>query len=187
MAHVADHLSVGELQAGYRRSGEATLARRYQVIWLLALRGCDLVALRVRDVFSAGRVKERTSIVQKRTSRPVRFEITEMTRRSLDRWIAEPEMRGADRLWPSRFRNSPHLSTRQYARIVRGWVTSIGLEPSAYGTHSMRRTKVAQIYKKTGNLRAVQLLLGHTKMDSTVRDLGVDLDDALAISEAIDL
>jgi hypothetical protein len=82
---------------------------------------------------------------------------------------------------------SPHLSTRQYARIVRGWVTSIGLEPSAYGTHSMRRTKVAQIYKKTGNLRAVQLLLGHTKMDSTVRYLGVDLDDALAISEAIDL
>ena len=112
------------------------------------LRGCDLVAVRVRDVFSAGRVKERASIVQTKTGRPVRFEITEMTRRSLDRWIAEPEMRGADRLWPSRFRDSPHLSTRQYARIVRGWVTSIGLEPSAYGTHSMRRTKVAQIYKK---------------------------------------
>lgn len=84
-------------------------------------------------------------------------------------------------------RDTPHLSTRQYARILRGWVTSIGLEPSAYGTHSMRRTKVAQIYKKTGKLRAVQLLLGHTKMDSTVRYLGVDLDDALAISEAIDL
>lgn len=151
------------------------------------LRGCDLVALRVRDVFSAGRVKERASIVQTKTDRPVRFEITEITRRSLDRWIAEPEMRGAEHLWPSRFRNSPHLSTRQYARIVRGWVTSVGLEPSAYGTHSMRRTKVAQIYKKTGNLRAVQLLLGHTKMDSTVRYLGVDLDDALAISEAIDL
>ena len=96
-------------------------------------------------------------------------------------------MRGADFLWPSRFRNSPHLSTRQYARILRDWVTSIGLDPSSYGTHSMRRTKVAQIYKKTGNLRAVQLLLGHTKMDSTVRYLGVDLDDALTISEAIDL
>lgn len=151
------------------------------------LRGCDLVALRVRDVFAAGRVKERASIVQSKTGRPVRFEITEPTRTSLDRWITEPEMLGADFLWPSRFHESPHLSTRQYARILRGWVTSIGLEPSAYGTHSMRRTKVAQIYKKTGNLRAVQLLLGHTKMDSTVRYLGVDLDDALAISEAIDL
>ena len=105
----------------------------------------------------------------------------------LERWIADQEMLGADHLWPSRLHGSPHLSTRQYARILRGWVTSIGLEPSAYGTHSMRRTKVAQIYKKTGNLRAVQLLLGHTKMDSTVRYLGVDLDDALTISEGIDL
>jgi site-specific recombinase XerD len=96
-------------------------------------------------------------------------------------------MVGAEFLWPSRFHDSPHLSTRQYARILRGWVISIGLEPSAYGTHSMRRTKVAQIYRRTGNLRAVQLLLGHTKMDSTVRYLGVELDDALTISEAIDL
>jgi site-specific recombinase XerD len=96
-------------------------------------------------------------------------------------------MLGADFLWPSRFNESPHLSTRQYARILRGWVTSIGLDQSAYGTHSMRRTKVAQIYKKTGNLRAVQLLLGHTKMDSTVRYLGVELDEALTISEAIEL
>ena len=90
-------------------------------------------------------------------------------------------------LWPSRLHGSLHLSTRQSARIVRGWVTSLGLEPSAYGTHSMRRTKVAQIYKKTGNLRAVQLLLGHTTMDSTVRSLGVDLEDALTLSEGIDL
>ena len=151
------------------------------------LRGCDLVALRVRDVFAAGRVKERASITQSKTSRPVRFEITETTRQSLERWITSPEMRGAEFHWPSRFHASPHLSTRQYARILRDWVTAIGLEPSAYGTHSMRRTKVAQIYKKTGNLRAVQLLLGHTKMDSTVRYLGVDLDDALTISEGIDL
>lgn len=96
-------------------------------------------------------------------------------------------MIGADYLWPSRLHHRPHLSTRQYARTVREWMTVIGLEPSAYGTHSMRRTKVAQIYKKTGNLRAVQLLLGHTKMDSTVRYLGVDLDDALTLSEGIDL
>lgn len=96
-------------------------------------------------------------------------------------------MIGFDFLWPSRIHGSPHLSTRQYARIVRGWVMSLGLEPSAYGTHSMSRTKVAQIYKKMGNLRAVQLLLGQTKMDSTVRYLGVDTEDALSLSEATDL
>ena len=107
--------------------------------------------------------------MQSKTQRPVQFEITEQTRKSVQHWIESPAMFGCDDLWPSRFHDSPHLSIRQYARILRGWVTSIGLEPSAYGTHSMRRTKAAQIYKKTGNLRAVQLLLGHTKMDSTVR------------------
>jgi site-specific recombinase XerC len=151
------------------------------------LRGCDLVCLRVRDVFVAGRVKERASMTQSKTGKPVKFEITETTRQSIERWIADPEMLGVEFLWPSRLHGSPHLSTRQYARILRGWVTSIGLDPSAYGTHSMRRTKVAQIYKKTGNLRAVQLLLGHTKMDSTVRYLGVDIEDALTLSEGIDL
>ncbi len=151
------------------------------------LRGCDLVCLRVRDVFVAGRVKERASMTQSKTGQPVKFEITETTRLSLDRWIADPEMLGVEFLWPSRLHGSPHLSTRQYARILRRWVMSIGLEPSAYGTHSMRRTKVAQIYKKTGNLRAVQLLLGHTKMDSTVRYLGVDIEDALTLSEEIDI
>ncbi|MHC2297159.1 site-specific recombinase XerC [Rhizobium mongolense] len=82
---------------------------------------------------------------------------------------------------------SQHISTRQYARIVHRWVASIGLESSAYGTHSMRRTKAAQIYKKTGNLRAVQILLGHTKLESTVRYLGVEVDDALRIAEQIEL
>jgi site-specific recombinase XerC len=151
------------------------------------LRGCDLVRMKVRDVYAAGSVKERTSVIQSKTGKPVRFEITETTRHALQRWIADSEMTGSEFLWPSRVHGSPHLSTRQYARIMQGWVISIGLEPSGYGTHSMRRTKVAQIYKKTGNLRAVQLLLGHTKMDSTVRYLGVDLDDALSLSEAIDL
>jgi integrase len=151
------------------------------------LRGCDLVGLRVRDVLAAGRVKERTSMIQSKTGKPVRFEITETTRVSLDRWIGDPEMNGLEFLWPSQIHGSPHLSTRPYARKLRGWVTSLGLEPSAYGTHSMRRTKVAQIYKKTGNLRSVQLLLGHTKMDSTVRYLGVDIEDALSLSEGIDL
>jgi site-specific recombinase XerC len=151
------------------------------------LRRCDLVGLMVRDVLAAGRVKERTSMIQSKTGKPVRLEITETTRVSLDRWIGDPEMNVLEFLWPSRIHGSPHLSTRPYAWKVRGWVTSLGLEPSAYGTHSMRRTKVAQIYKKTGNLRAVQLLLGYTKMDSTVRYLGVDIEDALSLSEGIDL
>jgi integrase len=151
------------------------------------LRGCDLVRLRVNDVYAAGRVKDRASVTQSKTGKPVRFEITETTRLSVERWIRDPEMLGYEFLWPSRVHASPHLSTRQYARIMRDWVLSIGLEPSAFGTHSMRRTKVAQIYKKTGNLRAVQLLLGHTKMDSTFRYVGVDLDDALTLSEGIDL
>jgi site-specific recombinase XerC len=117
----------------------------------------------------------------------VRFEITEGTRKSLKDWIDHTLMAGDDYLWPGRFHDRPHISTRQYARMLKQWVKSIGLEPSAYGTHSMRRTKVAQIYKKTGNLRAVQLLLGHTKMDSTVRYLGVDLEDALTISESVEM
>jgi len=151
------------------------------------LRGCDLVKLKVVDVFVTGQVKERTSITQSKTEKPVRFEITDGTRKSLVRWMNEPAMIGSEFLWPGRFHERLHISTRQYARLVRKWVTSIGLEPSAFGTHSMRRTKVTQIYKKTGNLRAVQLLLGHTKMDSTVRYLGVDVEDALAISEAVEI
>jgi len=151
------------------------------------LRGCDLVKLKVADVYAAGQIKERAAIVQSKTQKPVRFEITEGTRKSLLRWMEEPLMIGSEYLWPGRFHERLHISTRQYARLVRDWVKSIGLEPSAYGTHSMRRTKVAQIYRKTGNLRAVQLLLGHTKMDSTVRYLGVELEDALAIAEAVEI
>ena len=151
------------------------------------LRGCDLVRMKVGDVFSAGAVKERTSILQSKTKLPVRFEITDGTRKALMEWISNPAMIGHECLWPGRFHDRPHISTRQYARLLKDWVCSIGLEPSAYGTHSMRRTKIAQIYKKTGNLRAVQLLLGHTKMDSTVRYLGVELEDALAIAEAVEI
>ena len=131
------------------------------------LRGCDLVCMRVADVMASGQIKERASILQSKTQKPVRFEITEGTRAAVARWMEEPLMVGSEYLWPGRFHERLHISTRQYARIVRDWVTYIGLEPTAYGTHSMRRTKVTQIYEKTGNLRAVQLLLGHTKMDFT--------------------
>jgi integrase len=151
------------------------------------LRGCDLVRLQVDDVCAGGRVRDRATVIQKKTGRPVQFEITEQTRSSLRDWLPEVDARKGQYLFPSRFRAQPHLSTRQYARIVHTWVESAGLESSAYGTHSMRRTKAAQIYKKTGNLRAVQLLLGHTKLESTVRYLGVEVDDALSISEQIEL
>jgi integrase len=117
----------------------------------------------------------------------VPFEITEQTRSAIGEWLAAFGTGGGRYLFPSRFREQPHLSTRQYARIVHRWVERAGLDTSAYGTHSMRRTKPAQIYKKTGNLRAVQLLLGHTKLESTVRYLGIEVDDALSISEQVEL
>ena len=138
------------------------------------LRGCDLVKLKVADVYASGNFKERASIIQSKTRKPVRFEISEGTSKSLSRWMEEPLMVGSEYLWPGRFHELLQISTRQNARLVRDWVSSIGLDPTSYGTHSMRRTKVAPIYRKTGNLRTVQLLLGHTKMDSTVRYLGVN-------------
>jgi integrase len=151
------------------------------------LRGCDLVLVQVEDVCAGGRVRDRGTVIQKKTGRPVQFEITEQTRSAIRDWLSEVDLRGARYLFPSRFRAQPHLSTRQYARIVRSWVESAGLDSSAYGTHSMRRTKAAQIYRKTGNLRAVQLLLGHTKLESTVRYLGIEVDDALSIAEQVEL
>ena len=151
------------------------------------LRGCDLVRVRVEDIAAGGAVKPRAAIIQKKTGRPVQFEITDQTRRTLGDLIRRHNLAASDFLFPSRLAGSPHLSTRQYARIVQGWVGSIGLNPATYGTHSLRRTKAALIYRKTGNLRAVQLLLGHTKLESTVRYLGVEVDDALAISEGVDL
>ena len=151
------------------------------------LRGCDLVALKADHLIRDGRVRERVSVVQSKTNKPVQFELAENTRETVTNWIKSPEMIGCQFLFPSRFHDRPHSSTRQYGRLVRDWVVSIGLGPSGYGTHSMRRTKVAEIYRETGNLRAVQLLLGHTKVDSTVRYLGVELEDALNISERIDI
>ena len=151
------------------------------------LRGCDLVRLRVSDVASAGEILSRATVRQRKTKRPVRFEITGRTRKSIEDWIDTAQQTENDYLFPSRVRRSPHLSTRQYARIVNDWVRAIGLDPSAYGTHSLRRTKATLIYRRTKNLRAVQLLLGHTNLDSTVRYLGIEIDDALEMSEQIDV
>jgi integrase len=151
------------------------------------LRGCDLVTLRISDVAQSNRVSSRAIIMLQKTHRPVQFEITEQTRNSLEAWISQAKLKSDQYLFPSRIHNSPHLSTRQYARIVEHWVKSIGLNPAAYGTHTMRRTKATLVYRRTKNLRAVQLLLGHTKLESTVKYLGIEVDDALEISEQTEI
>jgi integrase len=151
------------------------------------LRGCDLVRLRVGDVHFGETIRLRTTIIQQKTGRPVPFEITEPTRDALAAWLRLCGLRGSDWLFPSRSRPGEHLTTRQYGRLLDDWVSMIGLHPAAYGTHRLRRTKVALVYKRTGNLRACQLLLGHTKLESTVRYLGIEVDDALVLSEQTDL
>ncbi len=133
------------------------------------LRGCDLVRLRVRDICHGDQISPRATIMQQKTQRPVQFEITPTTRDALSTWMKEAKLKSDDHLFPSRIHKSAHLGTRQYARILDGWVKDIGLDSSAYGTHSMRRSKASLIYRRTKNLRAVQLLLGHSKIESTVR------------------
>lgn len=147
------------------------------------LRACDLVRLRVRDVCHGDRVAGRAIVLQQKTQRPVQFEITAATREALQIWIKRAGLKSENFLFPSRLGKSPHLGTRQYARIVNHGVVEIGLDPAAYGTHSIRRTKASLIYRRTKNLRAVQLLLGHTKLESTVRYLGIEVDDALEMAE----
>lgn len=147
------------------------------------LRACDLTKLRVRDVAHGAHVSSRAIVMQQKTHRPVQFENTAQTRAALDAWLKQARLRNEDYLFPSRQGASPHLSTRQYARIVKSWVASIDLDPVSYGTHSMRRTKASLIYRRTKNIRAVQILLGHTKLESTVRYLGIEVDDALEMAE----
>lgn len=151
------------------------------------LRGCDLVNLRVRDVTHGSQILPRAIVVQRKTQRPVQFELTEPTRTAVAAWIVKAGLKPEQYLFPSRVAKSPHVSTRQYARIVHQWIAAAGLDTSAYGTHTMRRTKATLIYKRTKNLRAVQLLLGHTKLESTVRYLGIEVDDALEISEQTEI
>ena len=151
------------------------------------LRGCDLVALRVDDVAPHGRTADRALVRQSKTGRPVRFELTDQTREAVDAYLHRTGRAPGECLFPGRRGPGEHLTTRQYARLVREWVASIGLDPLTFGTHSMRRTKATLIYRRTGNLRAVQLLLGHTKIESTVRYLGIEVDDALEIAEKTDV
>lgn len=151
------------------------------------LRGCDLVKLKLRDISHGSQLLSRATILQQKTHKPVQFEITEPTREALSNWIEKAHISQDSFLFPSRSKASPHITTRQYARIVKCWLKLIGLDISNYGTHSMRRTKVSLIYKRTKNIRAIQLLLGHTKLESTVRYLGIEVNDALEISEQTEI
>lgn len=151
------------------------------------LRGCDVVKVRIGDLVSGGRIRTRATVVQQKTGRPVQFEILEPARTTILAWL---EHRGGtldDYAFSSRTNHAAHISTRQYARLVDEWVTGIGLRCEDYGTHSLRRTKASIIYKATGNLRAVQILLGHSKIESTVRYLGVDVEDALHLAECTEI
>jgi integrase len=151
------------------------------------LRGCDVVALKVEDVAPHGCAIDRTRVRQKKTGQPVRFEVTEQTRQAVDDYLHATGRRPGQFLFGGRRGCESCMTTRQYARLVAQWVRSIGLDPCMFGTHSLRRTKPAIIYRRTGNLRAVQLLLGHTRIESTARYLGVGVDDAIAIAEQIDV
>ena len=151
------------------------------------LRGCDVVAVRVSDVAPNGYTLDRTTVRQKKTGRPVQFEITEQTRQAIDTYIRAAGRAPGEFLFAGRRNDPGHLTTRQYARLVGEWIASINLDSLKYGTHSLRRTKATLIYRRTGNLRAVQLLLGHSKIESTVRYLGIEIDDAIEIAEKVDI
>lgn len=151
------------------------------------LRGCDLVDLRVRDISHSNQIMPRAIVMQHKTQRPVQFELTEPTRDAVASWIAKTNLSSEQFLFPSRQKESPHITTRQYARIVHRWVQSVGLDTTNYGTHTMRRTKATLIYRQTKNLRAIQLLLGHSKLESTIRYLGIEVDDALEVAEQIEI
>jgi len=151
------------------------------------LRGCDVVAIRVEEVAASGYTVDRATVRQKKTGRPVRFELSEQTRQAIDDYLKASNKRPGEFLFTGRRGLETNLTTRQYARLVSEWVGSAGLDPRLFGTHSLRRTKATLIYRRTGNLRAVQLLLGHTKIESTVRYLGIEVDDALAIAEQVDV
>lgn len=151
------------------------------------LRGCDLVRMKIGDIVRGGEIRSRALVIQKKTGRPVQFELLETARKSLQAWL---ERRGgtiADYVFPSRVDHTKPISTRQYARLAKEWVIGIGQRREDYGTHSLRRTKAALIYKQTGNLGAVQILLGHTKIETTVRYLGIDVEDALQLAETTEI
>ncbi len=151
------------------------------------VRDLAMFNLRVRDITHGHQILARAMVVRRKAQRPVQFELTEPTKSAVTAWVKKAHLMSEQYLFPSRIASSPHVSTRQYARIVHHWVAAAGLDPTSYGTHTMRRTKATLIYKRTKNLRAVQLLLGHTKLESTVRYLGIEVNDALGIPEQTEI
>ncbi|HVX36760.1 MAG TPA: tyrosine-type recombinase/integrase [Hyphomicrobium sp.] len=162
---------------------EPSRSGRSNITW----QGCDVVSVRVDDVALSGYAMDRATIRQKKTGRPVRFELTDQTRQAIDQYLRLTTRTAGQFLFSGRGNSDRRLTTRHYARLVQDWVASIGLDPAKFGTHSLRRTKAVLIYRRTGNLRAVQLLLGHSKIESTVRYLGIEVDDAIEIAEKIDI
>ena len=151
------------------------------------LRGCDVVAVKVEDVAPNGYTMDRATVRQKKTGRPVKFELTDQTRQAVDGYLKAASKKPGEFLFTGRGGAGQCMTTRQYARLLSEWIASVGLDSKLFGTHSLRRTKATLIYRRTGNLRAVQLLLGRTKIESTVRYLGIEVDDALAIAEQVDV
>ena len=179
-----------EARLGIRTMLQVGRSKRDLAMFNLAidskLRGCDVVAIRVDDVAPNGYAIDRATVRQRKTGRPVRFELTEQTRQAVDDYLKVSRKKPGEFLFTSP-KSGRSMTPRQYGRLVSDWLIGIGLDPHLYGTHSLRRTKATLIYRRTGNLRAVQLLLGHTKIESTVRYLGIDVDDALAIAEQVDV
>jgi integrase len=151
------------------------------------LANCDVVALKVDDVAPSGYAVDRATVRQKKSGQPVRFELTEETRQAVDDYARAAAKKPDEFMFTGRPGSGRSITTRQYARLVSAWIACIGLDLHLFGTHSLRRTKATLIYRRTGNLRAVQLLLRHTKIESTVRYLGIEVDDALAIAEQVDV
>lgn len=116
------------------------------------LRACDLIKLKVRDIAHGSTIQSRAILIQQKTQKPVQFELTQKTRTSLVEWINFKKLKNTDFLFESRVKKNYPLTTRQYTRIVKNWINSIALDPTAYSTHTMRRTKVSLIYKRTKNL-----------------------------------
>lgn len=151
------------------------------------LRGCDSVEIKIGDVVAGADTRNRATVIQQKTNRPVQFELTADVRATLIAWLERRGGSTRDYLFPNRVDRHGHMSTRKYARLIDEWVTAIGLRKAEYLTHSLRRTKAAMIYRATGNIRAIQILLGHTKIENNVRYLGVDVEDAPLLAERTEI
>src|SRR3984893_11197745 len=151
------------------------------------LRGCDVVAIRVEDVAACGYTADRATVRQKKTGRPVRFALSEQTRQAIDDYLKAANKRPGEFLFTGRRGPNASMTTRQYARLVSEWIGSVGLDPRLFGTHSLRRTKATLIYRRTGNLRGVPPLVGHTKSESAVRYRGIKFDAPFEIGKQFDV